>query len=435
MSKMDEEKEMEQAVSQSRNEKAALTVREQPADIEPLNFVGSKKDLEKHGFNHSEKDAFRQRINESSSSSRSESSDDAKAKAKPDCPKRSWHSRINPLRKRHPPPVPESRRISREKGANFLSLLTFQWINPLMTVGYNRPLELGDIWRVNPDRSVEVLTSRLMESFKRRAARGERNPLIWAMLDTYNGEFWLGGMCNLISSIFQVISPFLTRYLIAFAAQAYESQHTGSPAPKISHGIGLVLGITAMQLCQSVGTNHFIYRGMMVGGQSRAMLINAIYEKSLKISGRAKAGGKALDSEGAHNGIDVVSLKASKDGLLHRVMSNKLHPKGGPKVTPDKALGVAGDGTGWSNGRILSLMSVDTYRVDQASGMFHILWTSPIQICIVLVVLCINIGYSALSGFALITIVVPLLTKAIKSLFKRRKAINKITDQRVSSPN
>jgi ATP-binding cassette subfamily C (CFTR/MRP) protein 1 len=431
MSKMDAEKELERAVSQGRNQEVVLT-RERPVDIERLDFVGSKKDLGKHGFNHSEKDAFRQRTNESSSSSRSESSDDAKAKAKSNHPTESWHSKINPLRKRNPPPVPESRSISREKGANFLSLLTFQWINPLMTVGYNRPLELGDIWRVNPDRSVEVLTSRLMESFKRRAARGERNPLVWAMLDTYHGEFWLGGMCNLISSVFQVISPFLTRYLIAFAAQAYESQHTGSPAPNIGSGIGLVLGITAMQLCQSIGTNHFIYRGMMVGGQSRAMLINAIYEKSLKISGRAKAGGKALDSEGAHNGIDVVSLKASKDGLLHRVMSNKLHPKGGPRVTPDKALGVAGDGTGWSNGRILSLMSVDTYRVDQASGLFHILWTSPIQICIVLVVLCINIGYSALSGFALITIVVPLLTRAIKSLFKRRKAINKITDQRVS---
>src|SRR3984957_9495768 len=145
MSRMDEEKEREPAVSQGRNEEVVLT-REQPVDIDPLDFVGSKKDLGKHGFNHSEKDVFRQRTNESSSSSRSESNDDAKAKAKADRPTESWHSKINPLRKRNPPPVPESRRISREKGANFLSLLTFQWINPLMTVGYNRPLELGDIW-------------------------------------------------------------------------------------------------------------------------------------------------------------------------------------------------------------------------------------------------------------------------------------------------
>jgi ATP-binding cassette subfamily C (CFTR/MRP) protein 1 len=428
----DEETELEWALTQDRNEASELAHKEEPVITQPLQQVGTKKELEKHPFNQSEKETFRQNTNESSLSSRSGSDNDAKPSAKPALPKVPWHHRINPLRSRNIPPVPEKRLASREKGANFFSLLTFQWINQLMTVGYKRPLELGDIWLVNPDRSVDLLTSRLMESFKRRAARGERNPLIWAMHDTFQYEFWLGGMCNLTSSVFQVISPFLTRYLIAFAAEAYESQHTGSPAPNIGHGIGLVLGITAMQLCQSTGTNHFIYRGMIVGGESRAMLINAIYEKSLKISGRAKAGGKALDSESVHNGIDAVSLKASKDGLLHRVMSKQLHPKGGPKVTPDKAQGVAGDGTGWSNGKIISLMSVDTYRVDQASGMFHILWTSPIQIAIVLVVLCINIGYSALSGFALITIVVPLLTRAIKSLFKRRKAINKITDQRVS---
>ena len=428
----EEATELERALTQDQNEESELAKKEESVAVEPLQYVGTEKDLEKQGFHRSEKDAFRQTTNGSSASSTSESSNDSKSKTIPQSPKQSWSQRLNPLRRRNIPPVPEKRTPSRENSANFFSLLTFQWINPLMTVGYNRPLEVGDIWTVNPDRRVDLLTTYLTESFKRRAARGERNPLVWAMHDTFQGEFWLGGMCNLISSIFQVISPFLTRYLIAFAAQAYESQHLGTPAPDIGRGIGLVLGITAMQLCQSTGTNHFIYRGMMVGGESRAMLINAIYEKSLKISNRAKAGGKALESEGIHNGIDAASLKASKDGLLHRVMSKQLHPKGGPKVTPDKGAGVSGDGTGWSNGRILSLMSVDTYRIDQASGMFHILWTSPIQICIVLVVLCINIGYSALSGFALITIVIPLLTRAIKSLFKRRKAINKITDQRVS---
>jgi ATP-binding cassette subfamily C (CFTR/MRP) protein 1 len=305
----EEETELERALSQDQNEEAELAHREEAVYIEPLQQVGAAQDLEKHGFNYSEKDAFRANTTQSSSSSRSDPGDESKAKANPDPPKAPWHHRINPLRTSKIPPAPEKRTISREKGAHFFSLLTFQWINQLMTVGYKRPLELGDIWLVNPDRRVEVLTSRLMESFKRRAARGERNPLIWAMHDTFQGEFWLGGMCNLISSIFQVISPFLTRYLIAFAGEAYESRHTGRPGPNIGHGIGLVLGITAMQICQSMGTNHFIYRGMMVGGESRAMLINAIYEKSLKISGRAKAGGKALDSEGVHNGIDVVSLK------------------------------------------------------------------------------------------------------------------------------
>ena len=77
-------------------------------------------------------------------------------------------------------------------------------------------------------------------------------------------------------------------------------------------------------------------------------------------------------------------------------------------------------------------MSVDTYRIDQASGMFHIIWTAPIALLLTLVLLLINLTYSALAGFALLVIGVPILTRAIKSLFIRRKAINKITDQRVS---
>src|SRR5438874_6557547 len=68
----DEEKELERALSQDRNEESDLAHHEEPVNLEPLQYVGTKQDLEKHGFNSSEKDdAFRQVTNESSSSSRS----------------------------------------------------------------------------------------------------------------------------------------------------------------------------------------------------------------------------------------------------------------------------------------------------------------------------------------------------------------------------
>ena len=47
--------------------------------------------------------------------------------------KLTWSQRINPL-KRHPPPVPTERSVSREYSANIFSKITFQWVNPLMTV-------------------------------------------------------------------------------------------------------------------------------------------------------------------------------------------------------------------------------------------------------------------------------------------------------------
>ncbi|KAL8828283.1 MAG: hypothetical protein Q9191_002678 [Dirinaria sp. TL-2023a] len=342
-----------------------------------------------------------------------------------------WFKRLNPLKPSQKPPVPKDRTVSREYGASFLSLLTFQWMAPIMRVGYQRPLELNDIWLVNPDRRAELLADRLRASFKKRTARHDRYPLLWAMHETFKREFWLGGFCNLSSSIFQVLSPFTLKYLISFATQAYYAQQAGLPPPPIGKGIGLVIGITIMQMLQSLGTNHFIYRGQIVGAQSRGVLTNLIFEKAMTISARARAGGKAVEDQtyekeqSGNNGV-------RGGNLITRVIKKRTQPHTGPKVTPDQARGILGDGAGWGSGRIVNLMSTDTYRIDQASGMFHLVWTSPVAITITLVVLLINLTYSALAGFALLVIGIPALTKAIKSLFVRRRAINKITDERVS---
>jgi ATP-binding cassette subfamily C (CFTR/MRP) protein 1 len=270
------------------------------------------------------------------------------------------------------------------------------------------------------------MTKKLQASFKKRVARGDRYPLLWALHETFKVEFWIGGTCQFFSNIFQVISPFTLRYLIQFAEDAFTAQQLGQPVPNIGQGIGLVFGITFMQMCQSLGTNHFIYRGFLVGGQSRAVLISLIFEKSMVISGRAKAGGREIkegpETEREHDVHVKEDKQAKKDAKK----------KGGPKVAPDAGRGIAGDGTGWANGRVVNLMSVDTYRVDLASGMFHMVWTAPIACIITLILLLINLTYSALAGFGLLVIGLPLLTKAVKVLFARRRAINKVTDQRVS---
>ncbi|KAI9834847.1 MAG: hypothetical protein M1819_002755 [Sarea resinae] len=346
--------------------------------------------------------------------------------------KKKWYRRLNPLKRSKKPPVPEVRTVSREYGASFWSLLTFQWMAPLMSVGYQRPLELNDIWLVNPDRSAEVMSTKLKASFYDRVARGDKRPLIGAMYDTYKVEFWIGGISQLLSNILQVMSPFTLRYLISFATEAYIAQKEHRPAPGIGRGLGLVFGITAMQVLQSLGTNHFLYRGMMVGGQSRAALISVIFEKAMKISGRAKAGGKSLNSEEQEKEQQGQHDQAM---LRKRRWYEKMMRKGPSKnsnIPPMPANGVSGDGVGWGNGRIVNLMSTDTYRLDQASGMFHIIWTAPVAIIITLVVLLVNLTYSALAGFGVLVIGVPILAKAVKSLFVRRRAINKITDQRVN---
>ncbi|KAI6710055.1 ABC transporter [Diplocarpon mali] len=327
-----------------------------------------------------------------------------------------WHKKLNPLKWGKVPPIPEKRE----------SLLTrCEFAANNTQVGYKRQLEQNDIWTVNPSRSAEIMTSKLQASFGLRVARGDKYPLLWAMHETFKFEFWFGGMCQFVSNILQVVSPFTLRYLIQFATDAYEAQQTGQPAPRIGNGLGLVFGITAMQMIQSLGTNHFIYRGMMVGGQARGVLISVIFEKAMNISGRAKAGGREIKGEAETSEETINDAKENTTNAKDQMRKSRA------QVAAEADLGVSGDGTGWANGRVVNLMSVDTYRVDLAAGLFHMVWTAPIACIITLVLLIVNLTYSALAGFSLLVIGMPLLTKAVKSLFARRKLINKVTDQRV----
>lgn len=249
------------------------------------------------------------------------------------------------------------------------------------------------------------MKDKLNESFERRLKKGGKYPLLFAIYDTFFFEFWLGAVCQLFSSLFMVFSPFMTRYLIAYATEAYTAKANHQPEPNVSHGIGFAVGITVMQICQSLCTNQFIYRGFLVGAQLRAVLINVIFDKTMKISNRARAGGSIEDSS-------QQNTQNEKDFTKYQEGSGHLQ--------------------GWSNGRIITLMSVDADRINTAMGMFHLMWSSPIVIIVAVILLCINIGYSALSGFALLVLGIPSLTIAIRSLLRRRQSINKLTDQRVS---
>lgn len=405
---------------------AAVAIDEKEPVAEPVDQIEDDSDLEAQQMDlekHPGK-ATAPRALTRTQSAYTEATDDATS-TKSAKRKRTLWQRVNPL-KRNPPPVPERRAPSREYRAPFLSMLYFQWVSPILTVGYKRTLEVNDLWEVNPDRSVDVLTAKLNKSFRMRVERGDKRPLMMAIYDILKFEFIVGGLCQLTASVVQVISPFVLRYLIAFAGEAYYAQHVGKPQPPIGRGIGIVFGLLILQMIQSMCTNHFLYRGMMNGGQARAALMAVIFDKAMRLSGRAKAGGAAFEKPPP----DLKPGSKEERKWYQKMLRKKAKA---PKKGKDSVKqGLDGDGRGWSNGRIINLMSTDTYRVDQAFGFFHMVWTAPVAILITLVLLLINLTYAALAGFGLLVIAMPVLGRAVQSLFRRRVGINKITDQRVS---
>jgi len=155
---------------------------------------------------------------------------------------------------RDPPPPKlslDEAEIIPEANANWLSLLTFEWISPLMRLGYSRPLEATDLYKLQDDRSSGVIAERITRAFKerqRRAAeynsrlangkispglkglwwsiRGQRRErekqwrektgkrkasLTLAVNDSVFWFFWSAGILRLISDVALITSPLFVK--------------------------------------------------------------------------------------------------------------------------------------------------------------------------------------------------------------------------------
>ncbi|KAI0714464.1 P-loop containing nucleoside triphosphate hydrolase protein [Cerioporus squamosus] len=303
-----------------------------------------------------------------------------------------------------------------EVGASWWSLLTFGWITPLMSLGYARPLEASDLYKLQSHRESQVIADKITKSFERRQAaateynerlaNGEISPglkgvwwslrgdraerekqwrekdgrkrasLVLAMNDSIAWWFWSGGILKLVADVSQVCSPLLVKAIINFATQSYTAHREGlyDQIPPVGKGIGLAIGLFFLQLLSSFCTHHFFYRAASTGVLLRGGLITAIYDRSLKLSSRARA-----------------TL---------------------------------------TNGKLVNHISTDVSRIDFCCSFLQLGLTGPIQMVICLILLIINLGPSALAGFAFFVLVTPIQTLVMKQFIKLRHKSMIWTDKR-----
>ncbi|KAI0255115.1 ABC transporter [Lactifluus subvellereus] len=317
-----------------------------------------------------------------------------------------------------PPPPKESIEDADyipEMTAGWFSLLTFGWMNSLMTLGYARPLEAPDLWKLQEHRSSEVVADAILQSFEARRTKaeqynarlangeikppfrlrllsllrgdgegrlkrwrekdGKKHPsLTWAMNDSVKWWFWSGGLLKIVGDTAQVTSPLLVKSIIKFASTSYVAHREGLPAPGIGKGICYAIVLVILQIITSLCQNHFFYRGTSTGVLLRGGLITAIYSRSLRLTTRSRA----------------------------RLPS----------------------------GRLINHISTDVSRIDFCCGFFHMFWTAPIQMLVCLGLLIGTLGPSALAGFAIFVILTPLQGKIMKSFFHLRGKSMVWTDKR-----
>lgn len=138
-----------------------------------------------------------------------------------------------------------------EVTAGWFSILTFSWITSLLALGYARPLEAPDLWKLQPNRSAALIAEKMNKSFEMRRqkaneynarlASGEISPgwrALWWMLQGNRAErekqwrekdgrrkpsltlaindsvkywFWSGGVLKVLGDTATILTPLVVK--------------------------------------------------------------------------------------------------------------------------------------------------------------------------------------------------------------------------------
>lgn len=355
----------------------------------------------------------------------------------------------------HPPPKPPAfggQTVCPEERAPLLSKLTFEWLTPLLSVGFTRPLQKEDLWQLPDDKLTANLSKELEVNFYARCAPEKRPPhirpaktttdaddtglaketsltdpekdvekgevkegeeesrdkkatgkrgakgkgkekkydqsLLKALNTTFFWRFWSGGILKLFSDTLNTTTPLVTKLLLAYLADAYAAYHI-PPAERAAYGLDHVRGI---------GYGMGLAVAIFVMQEASSLMSNHYYIRTMTTG---------------------VLVRTATIGLIFR-----------------KSLRLSGRArTQHSVGQITTMISTDTTRLDRVGSMAHVLWTSPIQLAIGIGLLIGTLGYSALVGLGVLIFSIPLNAIFVTIMFKQRKKGVKITDKRVRLTN
>ncbi|KAF2820855.1 P-loop containing nucleoside triphosphate hydrolase protein [Ophiobolus disseminans] len=283
-----------------------------------------------------------------------------------------------------------ARKQSAEVNANGFSRLIFEWASGLLWRGFRKPLELHELPLVHPERRAQPLVDVVQNSFDNNIRTGRKHALFWALYGVFKKEFWMGGICRGMADILLVVTPYTLRYLIQFSMDAYVAHLSNKPGPPLWHGIAYLSGIITMLVIQSLTHNHYMYLLGVIGGQSRAILTSAIFNKSVRVLEK----GKPLERDGQE--------------------------------------GQETDNEDYTSSLVAGFISFDCARISQTASAIHILWTAPLSLTTALSLLIVNLRLSALAGFGVLVLGFAGLVLGVGTLFRQRKSTEKSAESRIS---
>lgn len=245
--------------------------------------------------------------------------------------------------------------------ATIFSRLTFSWMTPMMKHGYKQYLTEEDLWGLSPNDKSSTTGDKFEKAWNYELKHRERPSLWLAMFHAYGGPYLLATAFKVVNDLAAFSQPQLLRFLISFV-DSYSDGKEPQPAVK---GAAIAIAMFFVAILQTAMIHQYFQLTFITGMRIKSGLASAIYKKSLKLSNEGRS----------------------------------------TKTTGD----------------IVNYMAVDAQRLQDLTQFAQQLWSAPFQIAICMISLYQLVGWSMLSGIAVMLVMIPIngfIAKLMKRLQK-----------------
>lgn len=227
--------------------------------------------------------------------------------------------------------------------ANFFSKLTFSWMNPLLSLGYTKPLVLENIPSLPPEDKANTCYQKFASTWdsllRGSSSNSTKNLVIWAMSRAFLKENIYIAIFAFARSICAAASPLIVYAFVNYASHNEENLY---------EGLSLLGWLVLIKLVETVSERQWNFDSWRSGMRMRSALMVAVYEKLLKLSS----------------------------------LGRKKH----------------------STGEVVNYIAVDAYRMGEFLYWFHTAWSFVLQLFLAIGVLLWVVGLGALPGLVLLLI-------------------------------
>lgn len=308
-------------------------------------------------------------------------------------------------------PIKSDLPIQPEMCASLFDQATFSYLNRFVVrsafPGLCRvaPLSMKTVPDLRPDDK----TARVLLSYRRDIAENapafiKRRGLVWRLAWHLRGLILQQQMWSYMRSAVVCLPPLLFQAILRHVKERDQPTHVA-----ILYAVTLM----ALQIVGALTASTPLWIGRRMCVRLRSIIIGEVFTKALR---RKDAAGKATedDDEKSQGESDAnATIKSRTAEEEEKELEEEL----------ERA----------SSGKILNLISVDTFRVSEVCAYLHFLWPEmPLTLIITMCMLYKVLGLSAIAGVTTLILITPMQAAASRLFYVYQKKLLAAADARLN---